>query len=126
MAANTRPRPQRGPRRKYLAIKQRGSATATTFSHWDAQTVEVTLSVVQPPPRERAQYLAASYCWGSTGGVQSESKPDNMSSILDYMPVFIEQLDGTTREVWAPRRVLRRAMRHAEANQLKYIWIDQE
>lgn len=131
-------------RRKYLAVKKHSSSKRCStsapacaketcgrcskelvcFSHDHAQRLDLTLSLV----RSSEEYLAVSYCWnsGERYRTNSSGESDPISDVYDAMPVFIEQLDGTVREARAPRRILRRAIRHAAAEGLRHIWIDQE
>jgi len=92
----------------------------------DAQTVGLTLSVVQPAKGEKIDYMALSCCWTESDSFRSNREGDIMSGLCACMEVYIEQLDGIIRLSRAPSRVIRRAVRDAYANRLNYIWIDQE
>ncbi|ODH38721.1 hypothetical protein ACO22_02194 [Paracoccidioides brasiliensis] len=101
----------------------RCSTVLENFTYSHSQSARLTLSLVQP---EYGEYLAVSYCWSQRESFRSTAKSDFMSDLCRNMPVMIEQLDGTVRDSRAPCRILRRAIRHAQDNGLKYIWIDQE
>lgn len=104
----------------------RCSNELNNFSYAHAETTWLTLSLVQPLRTENPKYLAISYCWTESDKFKSTGESDPISEGCCTKPVMIEQLDGSIRKSRAPSRILRRAIRHAAANNLKYIWIDQE
>ncbi|VUC20162.1 unnamed protein product [Clonostachys rosea] len=95
--------------------RQHESDILHAFTTKDAQDPDLVLSLVEKQELKFkfSTHLAVSYTW-------------QQSSDTEYLPVRIREVDGTIRPSRAPSKILRRAILHAELQDVYYIWIDQE